>query len=657
MSGASDLQLFEQLVLSANQLFLSDGDYVVINGVTKPTLKKIYAEFLSSLHAYPTIAQGLLETSGTGTSNRFFTVPGTGADYEIRYRNDAGTAVEVGRYSSAERVEGLNSYVEWIAGSQPIMVPQLYESLDPATPPAMLLDPGGRMLAEFPDSRIPVIENSMVKSDVFETLDMATDGEVWLMDPNNKVLARMAPASLSLIVAAVAASTSELQAEAVKSDFYESLDPSAQIMFVDANGYILGKLEPVGPVVTPILAELALSAGSQASLSSRLSHGLTPYGDVLGPYANRWSVRDARMRFERILGGDSVQWVLALLGDSYSNDRSYYSQTLAKRLQAVYGLAGAGWVGFGWYSAPISGTWTAGSQPVGIAGGVRTDLVPICQIIGTWVCAYNSPATNMPALYKVTSTVADDYLRFSVPPAGGAYTNTAQLFYSGDGTGVIAVSWDDGVTYGANIALATVGADNIALPGVPAAGCIARIKVVSGAVGVGGVDLRNNAPGVRIHKLGSSGARSVQWVGVGTPWRTQMLALNSSCHQMMIGPNDQTDSNSPSTVANNVQTVFNNLSVVMPYADRVAAIPAENQRTTTTVKMTDYAKAVREYAVSNDIGFVDLQYVFGSPANFAFDYAAANAARPWYAADLLHPDGPTGGRVIASALFNFYTEI
>jgi hypothetical protein len=126
---------------------------------------------------------------------------------------------------------------------------------------------------------------------------------------------------------------------------------------------------------------------------------------------------------------------------------------------------------------------------------------------------------------------------------------------------------------------------------------------------------------------------------------------------MMIGPNDQTDSNSPSTVANNVQTVFNNLSVVMPYADRVAAIPAENQRTTTTVKMTDYAKAVREYAVSNDIGFVDLQYVFGSPANFAFDYAAANAARPWYAADLLHPDGPTGGRVIASALFNFYTEI
>ncbi len=101
MSGATDLQLFEQLVLNANQLFLSDGDYVVINGVTKPTLKKIYAEFLASMGSYTTVAAGLVATSGTGTNNRFFTVPDTGDIYEIRYRNDAGVAVEVGRTSSA----------------------------------------------------------------------------------------------------------------------------------------------------------------------------------------------------------------------------------------------------------------------------------------------------------------------------------------------------------------------------------------------------------------------------------------------------------------------------------------------------------------------------------------------------------------------------
>jgi len=105
MSGASDLQLFEQLVKNANSLFLSDEDYVVINGVTKPTLKKIYADFMASTGTYPTVAEGLSETTGSGTVNRFFTVPGTDGTYETRYRNDAGTAVQVGRISSADAID------------------------------------------------------------------------------------------------------------------------------------------------------------------------------------------------------------------------------------------------------------------------------------------------------------------------------------------------------------------------------------------------------------------------------------------------------------------------------------------------------------------------------------------------------------------------
>lgn len=94
-SGAESLQLFNQLVASANSLFLSDEDFVIINGATVPTLKKIYAEFLASLGVYPTVADGLANTSGTGTNNRFFSVPATGDKAETRYRNDAGVAVEI----------------------------------------------------------------------------------------------------------------------------------------------------------------------------------------------------------------------------------------------------------------------------------------------------------------------------------------------------------------------------------------------------------------------------------------------------------------------------------------------------------------------------------------------------------------------------------
>lgn len=84
MSGATDVQLFNQLVSNANALFLSDADSVTINGITKPTLKKIYAEFLASMGTYTTVAAGLAATSGTGTNNRFFSVPGAGDVFETR---------------------------------------------------------------------------------------------------------------------------------------------------------------------------------------------------------------------------------------------------------------------------------------------------------------------------------------------------------------------------------------------------------------------------------------------------------------------------------------------------------------------------------------------------------------------------------------------
>lgn len=124
MSGAQDLQLFEQLVDNANSLFLSDEDFVVINGVTKPTLKKIYADFMASTGTFITVDDGLEATNGTGTNNRFFTVPEAGNTYETRYRNDAGVAVQVGRISSAEAVDTVLSMLRPIEGTA------LYDLLD-----------------------------------------------------------------------------------------------------------------------------------------------------------------------------------------------------------------------------------------------------------------------------------------------------------------------------------------------------------------------------------------------------------------------------------------------------------------------------------------------------------------------------------------------
>lgn len=50
---------------------------------------------------FPSVADGLLATSGTGATNRFFSVPGTGTTLTALYRNDSGSATSIGSVLSA----------------------------------------------------------------------------------------------------------------------------------------------------------------------------------------------------------------------------------------------------------------------------------------------------------------------------------------------------------------------------------------------------------------------------------------------------------------------------------------------------------------------------------------------------------------------------
>ncbi|CAI0694528.1 Prophage tail fibre N-terminal [Serratia fonticola] len=588
--------------------------------------------------------------AGTPVGKIFRVGLGSGRGFKF-YRNDNGTAVEIAGVFGSDEFNSVKSDVVRISGDNPVEVPQVFESLDETIPQAIILTPDRQILAQFPDPRIPALELTSVKSNFYETLDQVSDGEFLVVDNAGLIIGRLAPSSVIYEVADLSDKTLQLQSTSVKSGVFETLDPSDEILILDAAGRILGKVAPIDKLE----AELEAASGSQEELSTRLNNGLTPFGDARGPYASRWSVREVRMRLEKLAGGDSTQLTIGLLGDSYSNDKSYYSMQFAKQLQDQYGMAGVGWFGFGWYG-PASGTWTSTVQPVGISGSIRTDLAPICQVIGTWTCTYGAPSTNAPALYKITSSTADDYVRFTVPPAGGAYSNSCRLFYSGDGSGVVQVSWDDGATWSGNINLATVGAGNINLAGTPSAGGIARIKVVSGNVGLAGVDLQSTAPGVRIHKLGCSGSTAAQWAGVGAQWQNQMTALSCKCHQIMLGTNDQGVATSPSVFTGHLATIFANLDAILPYSDKTLVMPAENQRTTNAYKMPAYAQMAREFAIINDIGYCDLQPFFGSPENYAFAYAYANPERRWYSSDLIHPDGLTGGRAIASALNRFYTQ-
>lgn len=583
---------------------------------------------------FTTTALGITGT----TDGQSFSVLAVDISYYQVWKNNAGAALFL-----------MENYTKNYLDT---VLPAVFESLDPAlTQSNLVLDPARRILAQFPDPAIGQLSAVALTNGEYETLDRTGDDEVWIKDPNGRIIAKLAKAD---VVNALSTSVGLLTAYGLTGGFFETLDTTYVLMYLDPAGRILGGVGSAADssaAFTALQGEVITARGTRTALATRLAQGLTPYGDPISPHANKWAIRETRMRFRKRALAEAVQWVAAFIGDSYTQNPSRYMQPLAKQLQDLYGFAGIGWIGFGWYGT-AAGTWTAGAgQPVGLDGTARSDLV-VPQIIGTWTCSYNVAANNTPSLSKITSSTAGDYAAFAVPAGHSACT----LFYAGDGTGVIAVSWDGGATYGADVALATVGAANVALAGTPAGGVTCRIKVVSGTVALAGVDLQSTASGVRIHKLGGSGSTATQWSSVtGPTWAAQMLALGSHLHEVMLGTNDQGGGPAPATFASRFSTIFANLNAVLPYSDRLIVMPAENQRTTNAVGMPAYAQAVREYALANDCAYLDLQYFFGSPANFAFEYSYANTARQWYASDLIHPDPNTGGRVIVDAEFRFLT--
>ncbi|WP_110642432.1 hypothetical protein [Salinicola sp. CPA57] len=105
MATGDPIANFNDIINVLNEIALGDPGMVSLGGESRPTLAKVFAEFLASQNVYQSIQDGLSVTSGTGTNNRFFTVSTDSKNLDVRYRNDGGNAVEVGRLPSTDLVE------------------------------------------------------------------------------------------------------------------------------------------------------------------------------------------------------------------------------------------------------------------------------------------------------------------------------------------------------------------------------------------------------------------------------------------------------------------------------------------------------------------------------------------------------------------------
>lgn len=367
-------------------------------------------------------------------------------------------------------------------------------------------------------------------------------------------------------------------------------------------------------------------------------------GGVRPSSYGRERLRETRQRLRSAKAGKTgvtAQMRAAFIGDSFTHDTGRYARKIFQALTGKYG----GYIGLGYHSFGGFG----GAYPNGDVDWNSRAVV----VSGTWDSSAYATGGGPDICQTVGPTSA--MLRFQ-----GNVDHTAletfTLLAEG-GSGVIRHSWDGGATWQANTNLAglAAGLQTVTLGGKPSTGAGEfRIEVVTGPATLYGVDIRKAATaGVLVHKLGATGSRAQQWAAVNaTRFQAGIAALTPDLIVIMHGTNDQGSGRTKAQYKADIQTIVTRCRTARPTADILLVAPPENNRVGNAIAMTEYATALYELSLSLDVAYLDLQPFFGV-ANA--DYASGSA-RPWFNADLVHPEPDFGGYAMADAILQFMGE-
>lgn len=443
--------------------------------------------------------------------------------------------------------------------------------------------------------------------------------------------------------------------------FYETLDPELLgtdgLPHLDLDGRLIGYISDAGggsassDSGTALFYEtldpemIIVGAGvAYTDADGRLIATLGGDGGALNvPFQNVHLLRQLHSRFQaRLRSNTALQIGIAFIGDSFTHGQGYFLQKLAKYLQDKYGLAAQGWTSCcGASGAPPGGGYiNPGTQPTFTDGSARADLVSRPLLSGAWTGTYASGALNTPTIGRIVSTTAGDYVDF--PFFAGH--NAAEVFThdQGLGTGVVRYSWNAGSTWSGNVNLGS-GANSFATTGIPSGAGTLRVEVVSGSVGLVGVNFKSSATGVVVHKLGATGSNSGQWAAItSATWSAQFAKLDAKAVAFLLATNDQlTGGIVPLNTAINVKKLID--AVRLNGSPDILVAAAYETPTTAYTKaapMPEYAAALSVMAEGAGAAFFNWQPLFGD-AETPADYADGSAL-PLVDPDDIHPSDMGG---------------
>jgi lysophospholipase L1-like esterase len=346
---------------------------------------------------------------------------------------------------------------------------------------------------------------------------------------------------------------------------------------------------------------------------------------------NLHTLRQTRLKLRKLLLGQNTQFAINCIGDSWSYDPSYTSP-LARELRRLYGNAGHGSV------------QTISPRLASNASGSGYTIAAS----GSWTNTTHTRST--PDLGVSVSSTAGSRMTTTGPTGA---IDKAFLFYEPSADGQAQYRWNGGawmpiaLTSGTGIARVDITA------GAPSSGrWTLEIEVVSGECRLSIIDLRSNAAGVRVNKLGDSGSQARTWAAAtAETWQAGQALLAPDLFIIMLGTNDQVRRN-PDLLPADLLTIATRCKAAVPSADVLLMQPPENLLGRSTL-MKDLTAAVRDMAIANDIAFIDMQHYFGPADNPSF--YASDGAFPLMRPDNVHPNND-GSLMLADVALRVLTS-
>lgn len=399
---------------------------------------------------------------------------------------------------------------------------------------------------------------------------------------------------------------------------------------LDANGRVLAKLtgqeatvfhyERVADVDAPVPLIVGENGRVIQYMTADASGQDAPYSSPGGIHYPERMRKTQQFRSARE-AGLSARLSLAVIGDSWVDVTSFWLSNLAVRLRSRYGDGGVGYVDFGSGTFPRPG---------------------ISRVVSGWTV--NDETVPGPAIYSRSASGAATY---SLTVADAPPLAAARLFWIGHNDGVCRYRWDGGDW--TTLPLQASGTNFTDLVQVPASVSEYTLDIerVEGTIELCGVDLQSSGPGIVIHKLGNSGSRADDWLGVDAGhWQSGLAGLSPDAVMVLLGTNDRSAGVEADAFAGQIGGLIARVRTAVPATpnlpgpDVMVVVPSQVWRAS-PMPMDAYRDAILAKAGALDATVTDLIGAVGDPYT----------RRSWFDADGVHPTADGGGLVVAGRIF------